>query len=285
MKTLYRILLYGMLGYSLFLYYNRVYKSSCDTVIEYDIGNFDEGFNVTRDQFLTTIEQAELPWEEISGNNIFRYTPGAKFKVNLIFSEQQQKINEGDKLLEKINRSEGTIDNIDQRYDNALKKYNKASVDYNYALSLYEKNVNYWNTKGGAPEAEYKKIQNQQKKLDSQFNTLQGLQKQVNRIVDEKNGSIEKHNTTVNYYNNLFDEGHEFDAGDTDQTEINIYSYNSRAELHTILVHEFGHVLGIDHLEDPYAVMHYLLSKKNITGDINENDRIALRDVCRIKEK
>ena len=77
-----------------------------------------------------------------------------------------------------------------------------------------------------------------------------------------------------------FDESYEFDAGNTDGTEINIYSYDGLPELHTLLVHEFGHVLGIDHVDDQYSVMYYLLNEDNRGGELTDVDIAALGSSC-----
>jgi predicted Zn-dependent protease len=51
-----------------------------------------------------------------------------------------------------------------------------------------------------------------------------------------------------------------------------------------VLAHEFGHALGLDHVEDPQAIMYYLMDKQNIkdlkltTDDIN-----ALKKGCNIR--
>ncbi len=283
MKTAYRIILYGMLGVSLILYYNIVYRTSCSRVIEYDVGEFDERFGLSQDQFINSIELAELPWEKVAGENLFIYKPGADFKINLIFSEQQEKIYEGDKILDSIDSSESSIKSSQQRYNSALQRYENSKNTYESLAKSHEKDVSYWNARGGAPATEYAKLQKQSAQLQSKYHDLKRQQEALNRIVDQNNIKVNNYNNKIGDYNNLFEEGKEFDAGNTDRTEINIYSYTNISELNSVLVHEFGHVLGIDHLEDPYSVMHYLLTNKNTNGEISEYDAQALRDICRLK--
>ena len=84
MKTLRTILLYGALVVSLFFLWENVLRAPCSRVIEYDIGSFDERFNIKKEAFLAYVELAEIPWEEKTEKQLFRSAPGAEFKINLI---------------------------------------------------------------------------------------------------------------------------------------------------------------------------------------------------------
>lgn len=283
MKLLRTIILYGTLSVSLFLLWNNVLRSPCERIVEYSIGEFDERFEISKEDFIAQLQESEIPWEEAAGKNLFEYVPGADFKVNLIWSEEQERLYKGNDLQEKLDSKFDSIDTLQSRYGEAVKRYERAVDVYESSLAIYEKDVSYWNNRGGAPTAEYKKLQSDAKSLEKKAAEIKRLQSQVNRLAEENNANVETYNSSVEEFNELHSYGYEFDAGNTDGTEINIFSYDGNKELQTLIVHEYGHVLGIDHVEDPEAVMHYLLNDRNQNGVLAAADIAALGQSCRLK--
>jgi uncharacterized protein YoxC len=282
MKILRSIILYGVLTFSLVLLWQKVLRSPCYRVIEYDIGAFDERFLISREVFINQIEFAEIPWEEASETNLFRYVDGADFKVNLIWSDEQDRLYKGNDLENKLDNKQDSIDTVQNRYQTAVNRYEPVVREYESRLEQYEVDVTYWNDQGGAPEAEYNNLQNEVASLERKASELNSLLDTVNSLADENNQKVQTYNQNVAEYNNLFSTGHEFDAGNTDGTEINVYSYDGIQELRTLLVHEFGHVLGIDHVEDINSVMYYLLNDQNQKGTLSDVDVAALELSCRL---
>lgn len=283
MKLLRFIILISLLSGSSVLAYRAFWETPCDRTIEYSIGSFDDRFGISKDAFLAMVERAEAPWETESGKNIFQYKENSPFKVNLVFSDEQERIQKGDTLLVDLDGVQGDLDKNERAYNSKLTQYKKKESDYKNNLRRYEKEVSSWNAKGGAPKEIYDNLQKKKKDLDYAYVQLKKLQKEVNALVEANNKNIKKYNTGVKEYNNLFEKGREFDAGNTDGTEINIYSYKNEAELYSVLVHEFGHVLGIDHVTQEDSVMYYLLNKKNVSGELSSEDKSVFRNLCRLK--
>jgi len=281
MKIIRTIILYGALAFSLVLLWDNVLRSPCSKLIEYDIGIFDDRFRIDREAFITQVELAEIPWEQVADKNLFRYVEGADFKVNLIWSEEQERLYKGNDLENELDSEQNSIDTVQNRYQSAVTRYERAVRSYETTLVKYETHVTYWNTQGGAPASEYTTLQNEADSLERKASEINRLLAQVNKIADENNEKVEDYNSSVGEYNNLFNQGHEFDAGNTDGTEINVYSYDGIQELRTLLVHEFGHVLGIEHVDDQNSVMYYLLNDQNQKGELTEIDTEALQLSCR----
>ena len=257
-------------------------KTPCDRVIEYDI-SFDERFRLSEDEFLSFVERSEMPWEEVAGRELFKYVPGSKFKINLIYSEEQNRLYQGDDLSENLDSQQSDLDSLQSRYQSAVRRYESGLKQYEQQVKKYESEVEYWNKKGGAPTAEFNQLQNDAKKLDVKLKEVEGLRSNVNRLAEENNQEVRKYNEGVGDFNELFRDPKQFDAGNTDGTEINIYSYDGNQELMTLITHEFGHVLGIDHVEDENSVMYYLLNEKNKGGELKTADINALDLSCKLK--
>ncbi len=283
MKFIRSIILYAALGISLLMIWQTFLRTPCARVLDYDIGLVDGRFNLGQDKLIQSIEAAANTWEQVSEHELFRYTPGADFKINLIFSEEQDRLHKGNDIEAELDSQQGIIDSNQNRYQSAVSRHQKAVLSYEQKLKKYEEDVDYWNAQGGAPEDEFQQLTLRASELDRSVGQINNLKDQVNNIVEENNSGVDNYNSNIEEYNSLFQEDKEFDAGDTDGTEINIYSYDGLEELHVLLVHEFGHVLGIDHLEDPASVMYYLLNKENTLGEISENDYQALKESCRLK--
>ena len=282
MKFIIKLFLYGVVIVIGVIVWYKVFLTPCNRVIKYDIGAFDERFDISKDTFIVHIERAELAWEEIAGKQLFRYVPGSSFKVNLIFSEEQQRLYERNKLDNILDNHEVSIDTLQSNYKSILIRYQNTVADYEKQLEKYEQEVSYWNKKGGVPEEKYQFLKKEEYTLDSKASLIETLLTEVNHLAEENNKTVENYNNKVSDYNNLFAINHEFDAGNTDGTEINIYSYDGESELQTLLVHEFGHVLGIDHVDDSHSVMYYLLNEKNKDGRLSDIDKKALELVCRL---
>ncbi|MDE2590165.1 MAG: hypothetical protein KGL95_10950, partial [Patescibacteria group bacterium] len=59
-----------------------IYSSPCDIPIPYKIGEIDQGFHVTYDQFLTDIKEATDIWDKAYGKPVFVLSSQAVLTVN-----------------------------------------------------------------------------------------------------------------------------------------------------------------------------------------------------------
>lgn len=72
----------------------------------------------------------------------------------------------------------------------------------------------------------------------------------------------------------------EYKSGVYEQ-EIDIYEFSTKAKLRRVLAHELGHALGLDHVEDPKAIMYRLNQGTNDT--LTKDDLAELKTYCNIK--
>lgn len=282
MKLIKNIIYYGIIIFAIWFAWHTYTKTPCDRILEYDI-NFDDRFRITEQEFISFVEGAEKPWEDAAGKELFKYVPGSKFKVNLVFGEQQEKLYLSDDLSLDLDSQQSDLNALKLQYENAVSLYESALQEYNNRVEKYEQDVEFWNTQGGAPTATFKELQKESDDLEKKFQEVERLRVNANTLAEESNQEVQQYNNEVENYNELFVDAKQFDAGNTDGTEINIYSYDGSQELMTLITHEFGHLLGIDHVEDENAVMYFLLNEGNKGGVLKTADINALNLSCKLK--
>lgn len=270
----------------------------CSKPIEYSIGEVDQKFGISKDDVLKNALEAEKVWEAEARKDLFKYNPKAEFKINLVFDERQQSTNESIKLEDNLEKLDVAHDStlqeynlLKEKYSKQLEEYNKNVDEYEKRIEKYNKDVAYWNSRGGATEEEYKKLEKEKKELKAMYEKLEKERKVINNLASQANQTAEKENQIVNKYNSSletyksrFGESREFEKGIYSGQIINIYEFREVEDLRMTIIHEFGHALGIDHLNDPGSIMYYLMGEQDLENPkLTEEDISALKNVCKIK--
>ncbi|HPN96470.1 MAG TPA: matrixin family metalloprotease [Candidatus Moranbacteria bacterium] len=273
-------------------------KKPCSKPIKYSLGEIDPKFNLSQEEMLSITEKAEEVWEKPTGKNLFEYDPQADFKINIVFDERQERTNASKKLESQLGKLESDRENVIKEYDQLSKTYQKRLDDYNKSVSQYEERlekylakVNYWNSRGGAPEDEYEDLKKEKKELDKMRNSLEAERKTINSLVgktntlaDKENKIVENYNSNLSTYKNKYGEASQFDKGVYDGEKINIFQFNEVEDLRLTIVHELGHALGIEHLGDSTSIMYYLMGDQDMENpQLSEEDIKAVKTTCRIK--
>ena len=299
-STVYRLILACFLiGLAFFGYFYVAGSQPCAKPVTYRIGEFNTGFGISQDSFLSSIQEAESVWEKAVGKDLFKYDAKGKITVNLIYDERQKETQEQLDLESQIAKAQSqyqakkvALDKHTDAYEGALREYQALLEEYNDRAAGYESTVRYWNRRGGAPAGEYQKIteeqkalQSLQKALDAKRLLLNSLASEVNALVAEVNVLAQQTNTTVDRYNSNDLVGTEFDQGlyvsNKSGVSVNIYQFTDHVSLVRVLTHEFGHVLGLDHNDNPESIMYELNQGENET--LSPEDLFSLKETCRIE--
>ena len=226
----------------------------CDFPVEYSIGQVDNQFGISNDEFLLSIKKAESSWEEALGKQLFTYKPSGDLKISLIYDSRQETSN-------KLKNISFTLEDKKSTYESSKKEYDTLYSEY-----LVEKdNI---------------KTKSEQDKLNQKINRLNELSKELSKSAENVNNQVTEYNNTIDIgLGSQFEEGIYFVG--KDGKGINIYEFTDNDNLVRVLMHEMGHALSLEHSEDSKAIMYY----KSSGGDLNlsDDDIKMLKSHCGIK--
>lgn len=270
----------------------------CDETLYYSLGTVDSRFDISQENVMAVLSEAEEVWERDLGKNVFQYKEGANFKINFVFDERQQGTIEKNNLDLQLDELEKIKSNISQSYQSLEAKYQKALAIYQKNIKNYEdrisdfnSEVEKWNKKGGALEDEYEDLQKEQraiekvqKELEIERKNLNATVANLNELAKKENNTVDSYNKEVQTYKEKFGESSEFNQGEYNGIGINIYQFHELSDLKLVLAHELGHALSIGHVENPTSIMYYLMEKQDLENiKLTAEDLGAIKNICKIK--
>lgn len=252
---------------------NIIYHSPCDTPIIYRVGTIDSRFNITREDFLTNIREAEDIWNSSYPKNLFSYDPKGELSISLVYDKRQLLNIQIGELNRDLTDKKNTI-------TPETEEYKKRSIDFYKKLSALNEEIDYWNSQGGADPETYKKLKDDQEGLRKEAEELNKIAASLNQSTGQFNSKIQELNKTVSQFNEELkykpEEG--IYISDENGERIIVYFNISKDELVHTLAHEMGHALGIAHIEDAASIMYPQTTE---VKTLSNNDLVALNEVCR----
>jgi len=306
-KIIYLFFIFGI--FSSFFYYrddslklqinylkNNIFYQPCKKPILYSIGEIDKRFEIERGVFLKAIQEAEDSWETASNRNLFDFNSESDLIINLTYDSRQENTQVLNNLSNTLDLEQNDYNSLEKIYEKKVSEINirQNSFDakvllYNDEISNYEKEVQKWNTLGGAPRNDYRRLNNKRLDLNNTLEDIKEREQSLNKIISQTNQLAINLNRiadnldmNVEEYNGISTSLSEFEQGvyhvDFEKREINIFQFSNYDKLVRVLIHEMGHALGLNHLENQKSIMYYKNIGLNKTP--NDDDIAALNIVC-----
>ncbi|MFA7309799.1 MAG: matrixin family metalloprotease [Candidatus Paceibacterota bacterium] len=297
-----------ILGAALFAYRTQVrtfalqtYRqfSPCTVPIPYTIGSIDPRFGISTSTVRAAVEAATGIWEKAADRDLFVYSTSTGIRIDLVYDSRQETTATLRKLGVVVNDDLASYDAAKARYQSVIADYtakkrtfDTAYAAYQHEATLYREEVNSWNARGGAPQTEFKRLEAQKASLEQQEKRIMTMQTAVNTAADNVNALVTLLNhlakvlniSAANYNNVGKGQSSEFEEAVYESApgreSITVYEFDGTARLRRVLAHEFGHALGLEHIEDTASIMYRL--NQNANEIPTAADREALDAACRL---
>lgn len=240
---------------------NLLYIYPCKEPIYYNIGDIDQEFGLSREYLESKASHAASIWNLATGKRHFEYRKDAELSINLLYDERQTYILKVHELDQKLNAGKDSL-------DSAIAKHENDSSKFKDRRDRLNEQIKYWNEKGGAPPEEYEKLKKEQEALEEEAKRLNATAKTLNQTAGTFNADVKNLNQTVDTFNALLKTKPEQGVYNPNENRIDIYFADNEQELVRTLAHELGHARGLDHIQNPDALMYFRTTQKTtVTAD------------------
>ena len=245
--------------------------SFSDRPIRYRVDTVDPKFNISRDEFLADIEQSVQIWALAIKKDLFVYDPNGDLSINVIYEKRQS-------LTNKIGQLEDKVQSEKQSLNPQINEYKRRSLEFKQRLDDFNKNVQYWNSQGGAPIEEYSKIIETQQSLKAEADSLNETARNLNVSTDVFNNQVNQLNQTIGSLSDALEQRPEEGIYKGPENRIEIYFNISKQELVHTIAHELGHALSMGHVGNSASIMYPKTSQEIIP---TKEDISALAEACK----
>lgn len=272
----------------------------CRQPITYRIGNVDDRFGLTHQEFGSAVNRAAAMWGKPLSRHLFQEDPQGLIEINLVYDYRQEATDRLKKLNVKIDGSKHSYEELNSRLNNLKTEYEQKNTTlsgdfnvFNARLNAFNAEWESWNRRGGVPERFQGRLVKEKDELNGLRDNLQGRREEMKNLAYTINSLVVVINEIASKYNlDLVDRqnegntlGREFCEGlyeiHKGKRSITIYQFDDDSRLVRVLAHEFGHALGLPHSQTEKAVMYRLINSNS--PELAPDDEAALRRRCKIK--
>ncbi|MGM0546881.1 MAG: matrixin family metalloprotease [Bacteroidota bacterium] len=270
----------------------------CQTSLTYQLGEIHSQYNISHEELTSIMKEVEDLWSDPLDKDLVAFSENGSVTINLVYSENQEWTDAERQFSKRISVKEDVAETyrkehgqLSQRYQQKEKEVRQVLDQYNSAVDGYNALAEKWKSRQAPADVvdEFERAEKQITKLNSQLqqkqNNLESLRKRTNDKATQLNDLVEEQNELIDEYNERFGQPRQFDQGryirEKGSEQINIYQFANREQLKTVLAHEIGHAMGLDHVSNPKSIMHSMMAEQNIFDlSLTDEDIMAIKNRC-----
>jgi predicted Zn-dependent protease len=222
------------------------------------------------------------------------YDPNGSLTIDLVYDKRQQNTEQNAVLKANVERVSQLASSVRAQYGSLEDQFKASSQAYESELAIFGKDqekynadVAYWNSRGGAPHAQYQVLASEKNNLQVEYANLEQKRVEVNNLSTQINAFIKQYNLLIAGENSTIQSinknAGEFEEGlyDPNTNTVTIYQFDTKERLFRVLAHELGHSLGLDHNDNSKSIMYaYNIDQNDV---LTVEDLTALLKVCSAK--
>lgn len=273
-------------------------SNPCDDTQTFSVSAIDPRFGIATNTVIAYSKEAADIWNSAyTKNPLLAFQEGhGTIQIRFVYDERQRTTTANETLKQTIDEEKDALDDI-KRTIESLKAEHAAlersigikTKAYNEHIKKHNTEVSYWNDRGGAPTDTYQRLQREESTLETERISLNADINRYNRLVEQiqtygksHNNVVEEVNTKIQTLNKNVVREFEEGTYDPNTHTITIYEYANITALKRVLIHELGHALSLNHVEDKGAIMYPVNEDTNLT--LKDVDTEELMNVCREKK-
>ncbi|MCY6413797.1 matrixin family metalloprotease [Acinetobacter sp. VNH17] len=247
-----------------------------DHRLRYRIAEVDPRFKLSVEQVKAISQQATQVWKDGTGKDYFVYDPNAQLTIHLIYDERQYESEQRREHLSRLETNQQQWLNKKKQLDQIEQEVLQNKQILEQKQLQLDQQIQYYNQERqiaqrsptSSANAEYfqqrqQHLQQNVEQLQQEIGQYNQKISQLNQQIDELNALDQQLNASVKQYKQRF-QPHLFHKGLFNGKQILIYEFESEDDLRLTLAHELGHALGLQHTDDPHALMHPVMKDQDI---------------------
>lgn len=247
-----------------------------DHRLRYRIAEVDPRFKLSVEQVRVISQQATQVWKDGTGKDYFVYDPNAQLAIHLIYDERQYESEQRREHLSRLETNQQQWLNKKKQLDQIEQEVLQNKQILEQKQLQLDQQIQYYNQErqiaqrspSSSANAEYfqqrqQHLQQNVEQLQQEIGQYNQKISQLNQQIDELNALDQQLNASVKQYKQRF-QPHLFHKGLFNGKQILIYEFESEDDLRLTLAHELGHALGLQHTDDPHALMHPVMKDQDI---------------------
>ncbi|MEK7612834.1 MAG: matrixin family metalloprotease [Patescibacteria group bacterium] len=236
------LILVSLGGYLSYQLYTR--KIPCVTPIRYALVQVDPKFEVSEAEIKTLLAEAAAVWNDVLDADVFVAGEKPDLPVYFVYGRVQQAVDTLATLGEDIDAAKAEATKIANEYGALKKQYDAARRQGRVTQALVD-----------------------------ELNTLQAkyyqLRDRIEADLAKSRGAIPQGDIQEGKF-----------VLDEQGMRIYMYGYQNKTGLERALIHEFGHALGLDHVQNKASIMYPDNSSTNLK--LTAEDLTEMKKVCNL---